>query len=121
MRNLWIWSAGVPLALASVSLRAQAPAPSVSSDSVKTPYNEMTDDPFYNLGRIDWPGPNAYRDASGMPGPKYWQQRADYTIKATLDTSARSLTGDVHVTYTNNSPDTLRFVLMHLDQNPFRS
>ncbi len=84
------------------------------------PYNETTDDPFYTTDRIDWPGPNEYRSATGAAGPKYWQQRADYSITATLDTTARSITGVVHVTYTNNSPDTLRFVWMQLDQNLFR-
>jgi Peptidase family M1 domain len=74
-------------------------------------------DPFYPLNRMDWPGPNSYRDASGGPGPSYWQQRADYSIRATLDTTAQKVTGEVTATYTNNSPDTLRFVWMQADQN----
>ena len=56
----------------------------------------------------------------GAPGPQYWQQRADYDIVATLDTAAKTLGGTVTVHYTNNSPDTLRFVWMQLDQNLFR-
>jgi hypothetical protein len=76
--------------------------------------------PFYTMTRSDWPGPNAYRDATGAPGPDYWQQRADYTIVATLDTATKSLGGTTTVRYTNNSPDTLRFVWMQLDQNLFR-
>ena len=43
---------------------------------------------FATTNRIDWPGPNTYRSASGAPGPDYWQQRADYTIAAALDTRA---------------------------------
>jgi hypothetical protein len=78
------------------------------------------DDPFSTINRIDWPGPNDYRLADGEPGPAYWQQRADYTIAATLDTGAKSVTGSVTVRYTNNSPDTMRFVWMQLDQNLFR-
>ncbi|MDQ3811444.1 MAG: M1 family metallopeptidase, partial [Chloroflexota bacterium] len=70
--------------------------------------------------RIDWPGPNEYRSANGSPGPAYWQQRADYTISATLDTSAQSVGGRVTIRYTNNSPDTLRFVWLQLDQNLYR-
>jgi len=54
------------------------------------------------------------------PGPDYWQQRADYTITATLDTATRRMAGTVTVHYANNSPDTLRFVWMQLDQNLFR-
>ena len=76
-------------------------------------------DPFSTTNRIDWPGPNDYRLADGEPGPAYWQQRADYTISATLDTAAKTVTGHVTVRYTNNSPDTLRFVWMQLDQNLF--
>ncbi|MBA3671442.1 MAG: M1 family metallopeptidase [Gemmatimonadaceae bacterium] len=75
------------------------------------------------LSRIDgsdWPGPNAYRTASGAPGRSYWQQRADYTIAARLDTTAKSLAGAVTIRYTNNSPDTLRFVWLQLDQNLYR-
>ena len=83
-------------------------------------YTEQRDDPFFTTDRIDWPGPNQYRDASGSPGPAYWQQRADYTIAATLDTAARAINGTVTVRYTNNSPDTLRWVWMQLDQNLFR-
>jgi hypothetical protein len=69
---------------------------------------------------IPLPEPNEIRRADGAPGPRYWQQRADYTIKATLDTAAKRLTGTEQIRYTNNSPDTLRFVWMQLDQNLFR-
>jgi hypothetical protein len=70
---------------------------------------------------MDWAGPNQYRDASGAPGPAYWQQRVDYTIAATLDTTAKSVRGTVSIRYTNNSPDTLRFVWLQLDQNLYKS
>jgi len=66
------------------------------------------------------PPPNEIRGADGAPGPKYWQQRVDYSIKATLDTAAKRLTGTEQIRYTNNSPDTLRFVWMQVDQNLFR-
>lgn len=71
--------------------------------------------------RVDWPAPNQYRSASGEPGPAYWQQRADYTLAATLDTAARRVSGTVRIRYTNNSPDTLRFVWLQLDQNLYRA
>lgn len=77
-------------------------------------------DPFHRLGRMDWPGPNEYRGADGAPGPAYWQQRADYTIVATLDTAAKTIRGSVSVEYTNNSPDTLRYLWVQLDQNLYR-
>ena len=78
------------------------------------------DDPLRRIDRPDWPGPNPFRAATGAPGPDYWQQRADYSIAATLDTAARTIRGTVSIQYTNNSPDTLRFVWIQLDQNLYR-
>jgi hypothetical protein len=64
---------------------------------------------------------NSYRSGSGAPGPKYWQQRADYLLRGTLDTAAKSLKGEETLRYTNNSPDTLRFVWLQVEQNAFKS
>jgi Peptidase family M1 domain len=69
---------------------------------------------------IPLPPANEVRLANGAPGPRYWQQRVDYSIKATLDTSSQRLTGTESIRYTNNSPDSLRFLWMQLDQNLFR-
>ena len=66
-----------------------------------------------------YPG-NDYRSASGEPGPKYWQNRADYKINATLDTGSHKVSGDVEITYTNNSPDNLKFLWLQVDQNIYR-
>jgi len=66
-----------------------------------------------------YPG-NDYRSASGEPGPKYWQNRSDYKINATLDTVTHKVSGDVEITYTNNSPDNLKFLWLQLDQNIYR-
>ena len=66
------------------------------------------------------PPPSKIRSADGSPGAEYWQQRVDYTIRATLDTAAKRLAGTETIRYTNNSPDTLRFVWMQVDQNLFR-
>ena len=63
------------------------------------------------------PTPNAYRTGSGRPGPAYWQQRADYNIRASLDTATSTVRGEETITYSNNSPDTLLYVWMQLDQN----
>ncbi len=63
---------------------------------------------------------NDYRSASGEPGPKYWQNRSDYKINATLDTNTHKVSGDVEITYTNNSPDNLKFLWLQLDQNIYR-
>lgn len=63
------------------------------------------------------PTPNEYRSASGAPGTKYWQQRADYTIDAEIDEVKNILTGKETITYYNNSPESLRFLWLQLDQN----
>jgi Peptidase family M1 domain len=71
---------------------------------------------FEQLGTI-LPTPNEYRTASGAPGPKYWQQRADYDIKCELDEKNLKLTGSETVTYFNNSPNTLTYIWLQLDEN----
>ena len=63
---------------------------------------------------------NEYRTAGGEPGVKYWQNKADYKIAVTLDTSNHSITGSVTITYTNNSPDRLPFLWLQLDQNIYK-
>jgi hypothetical protein len=66
------------------------------------------------------PGGNIYRSAKGVPGPGYWQNRADYLIHATLNGKDSSITGDVTIHYTNNSPDSLDYLWLQLDQNLFK-
>ncbi|MFL0354232.1 M1 family metallopeptidase [Xanthomarina sp. GH4-25] len=63
------------------------------------------------------PPPNTYRTASGAPGKAYWQQRADYKIKATLDEKNNVLSGEETITYYNNSPDDLNYIWIQLEQN----
>ncbi len=57
------------------------------------------------------------RAASGTPGPKYWQNRADYKIAASLDDVNHRISGTVTISYKNNSPEKLAFVWVQLDQN----
>ncbi len=71
---------------------------------------------FEQLGTI-LPTPNEYRTASGAPGPKYWQQRCDYDIKAELDEPNYKLNGSETVTYFNNSPNELTYLWLQLDEN----
>src|SRR2546430_3306616 len=65
------------------------------------------------------PAPGRVRAASGAPGPDYWQQRADYVIRATLDTSAQTIRGSERIHYVNHSPDTLAFLWVQIEQNLF--
>jgi hypothetical protein len=69
--------------------------------------------------RLELPAPNRIRTGSGAPGPEYWQQRVDYVIRASLDTTSRKLSGHERISYLNRSPDTLRYLWLQLDQNLF--
>ena len=59
------------------------------------------------------------RTRTGTPGPKYWQQWADYKLEAELNPVSKRLTGKGTVTYFNRSPDTLKTVYVQLLQNIF--
>jgi hypothetical protein len=71
---------------------------------------------FEQLGTM-LPSPNSYRTASGAPGENYWQQKADYVIKVKLDEKTNRVTGEETVTYHNQSPHTLSYLWLQLDQN----
>jgi hypothetical protein len=77
-------------------------------------------DAFRQLDPEELPTPNDYRAASGAPGHRYWQQQVDYDIAVTLDEPAKSLTGRATIRYRNNSPDTLTYLWVLLDQDNFR-
>jgi hypothetical protein len=97
----------LPISLAALCLTASAFA--------AAPF----DDKFRQLDEL-LPTPTTIRTASGAPGHAYWQQRADYTIRATLDETKRSISGAGTITYHNNSPDTLSYLWVQLDQNIYR-
>jgi hypothetical protein len=61
--------------------------------------------------------PNMFRTASGAPGPAYYQQQADYKIDIELDDKKAKLSGSETITYYNNSPDSLEYLWIQLDQN----
>jgi hypothetical protein len=61
--------------------------------------------------------PNMFRTGSGAPGPGYYQQQADYKMDLQLDDVNSRLSGSETITYTNNSPDELKFLWIQLDQN----
>jgi len=80
---------------------------------------ESFDDKFRQLDEL-LPTPTTIRTASGAPGHAYWQQRADYSIRATLDENRRAISGAETITYHNNSPDTLSYLWVQLDQNIYK-
>ncbi|NCI46366.1 M1 family metallopeptidase [Sediminibacterium soli] len=61
-----------------------------------------------------------YRAATGEPGPRYWQNRADYELAVKLNDETNEIAGTETLTYTNNSPQKMGFVWMQLDQNLFK-
>ncbi len=75
-------------------------------------------DKFRQLEEI-LPTPNEYRTASGAPGHKYWQQRADYVIDVELDDVNQRIIGKETITYQNLSPDSLTYLWLQIDQNLF--
>jgi len=78
-------------------------------------------DPRLTFAPLSFADPvNAYRSSNGAPGPAYWQNAASYEIHAQLDTMAKELRGSEIVTYTNNSPDALPSLWIHLEQNIYR-
>ena len=66
-----------------------------------------------------YPG-NEFRSANGEPGPRYWQNRTDYKINCTLDSEKNTVTADVEINYTNNSPDNLQFLWLQVDQDIYK-
>ena len=84
-----------------------------NSESVYDPQELFAQDFYTKNG-------NEFRSANGAPGPKYWQNRADYILQATIDTVANNLKGAETISYTNNSPDNLSSLWLQLDQNTYR-
>jgi hypothetical protein len=103
------------LAFLAASLFALSAAPAFAQalDQSKGRF----EDKFRQLDPEELPTPNDVRPATGAPGPRYWQQKVDYRIDVTLNEAERRLTATGEMRYRNNSPDTLRYVWLLLDQN----
>jgi hypothetical protein len=109
--------AGCSLALtlaASVGNAQQAPPASTTPAGSVYDYHETFGPGFYTKNGTE------FRAASGEPGAKYWQNRADYQLAAKLNDETNEISGSETLTYTNNSPQTLGFMWMQLDQNLFK-
>lgn len=74
---------------------------------------------FEQLGSA-LPTPNSYRTGAGEPGPDYWQNQADYDMELELNDANQSIKGNEKITYTNNSPSTLKYIWLQLDQNLYQ-
>ena len=89
--------------------------PDPNSPATKYDYRDAFAPFFYSKNG------NEYRAASGEPGPKYWQNRADYRLDVKLNEQTNEIGGTELISYTNNSPLKLNFIWMQLDQNLFKT
>jgi hypothetical protein len=105
--------------VAGVSLMASAALAQQSVGPVDQSRGTF-EDKFRQFEGEDWPTPTDYRNASGAPGHRYWQQQVDYDIDVSLNEANRTLTGREAVTYTNHSPDSLGYLWLLLDQQNYR-
>jgi hypothetical protein len=97
-----------------------APAASTTAAAAAGPKG-ISYDPRATFAPLSLPqAVNVYRSADGSPGPGYWQNRADYTIRARLDTRTHELAATEVIAYTNNSPEALDCLWIQLDQNIYR-
>ena len=89
-----------------------------SASAVKQTKGDF-EDKFRQMEEI-LPTPNVYRAATGEPGEKYWQQKVDYKIDVRLDEAKRRLDATQDITYKNNSPYTLKYLWLQLEQNKYK-
>jgi len=82
-----------------------------------TVQGENTNKSKFRQLKQEFSTPNVYRTASGSPGHHYWQQKADYKIDIVLDDEKQRIDGEETITYHNQSPDTLDYIWLQLDQN----
>ncbi|MBC8088680.1 MAG: M1 family metallopeptidase [Phycisphaerae bacterium] len=103
----------------TAGLSAQTAGSSPTSRQPIAPQRSVADTSVF--APLPLPAANTFRAGSGAPGAGYWQNRADYTLSATLDTGTITLKGQLVLKYTNNSPDTLRYIWLQTEQNAFRN
>ena len=60
---------------------------------------------------------NGTRSPEGRPGYYYWQNKSEYDIDITILPDSSLLRGSEKIIYYNNSPDTLKWIVIRLYQN----
>ena len=63
---------------------------------------------------------NKTRTMTGEPGTNYWQNKADYNIHIKFTPKTRQIVGTETITYYNNSPDTLKTMVISLFPNLYK-
>lgn len=119
--NLFYWTFGGALAFSlgtapHASAQQPVPAPTVATWPERAIRHDLPLTPSIRRAYAD-----GTRDSTGAPGRRYWQQRVDYRIDATLDAPSGILNGAETVTLHNASPDTLKQVVLRLYQNYFKA
>jgi hypothetical protein len=109
-------ASGILMMVLSAFAGAQSRTVIPSSDSISLFQPAQLFSPVFYTS----PG-NERHTSNGEPGVAYWQNRSDYQMEAVLDTAQNTLTAAEHITYTNNSPDSLSYIWLQLDQQTYRS
>jgi hypothetical protein len=107
-----------PVAPAAAPALAAAPGAlpaAVATDTMARPALRPLPVPAVHRAAIE----RGTRTETGAPGPRYWQQSLRYRIDAELDPQTTTLRGTARIDYRNNSPDTLRSMVLNLYQNVF--
>jgi len=102
--------------LAAALEAAGTPPGSYFDAGLQEPGSAAPPDAFRRLDDL-LPTPSRTRGASGAPGPDYWQQQVDYSIRVRLDEATGLIAGVEDVTYHNNSPEALDYLWVQLDDN----
>jgi hypothetical protein len=103
-------------ALFAVTTQAQRKPRNTSNDTISSNYIPSSlFSPSFHTEKG-----NEFHSVNGDPGPKYWQNRADYQLKATIDTVTKTLSANEVISYTNNSPDALQYLWLQMDQNTYK-
>jgi hypothetical protein len=63
---------------------------------------------------------NQTRNFDGTPGARYWQNKANYSLEVSIDTESHVLSGNGTITYSNQSNDTLGYIVIRLYQDLFK-
>ncbi|MHB9039741.1 MAG: M1 family metallopeptidase [Melioribacteraceae bacterium] len=63
---------------------------------------------------------NGTRSLDGKPGPNYWQNKAEYKIKAELEPKTRKISGEESIVYFNNSHDSLKQIVIKILPDLYR-
>ena len=80
-------------------------------------FNTLKAQPLYTPRNVKEAYKKATRSSDGRPGKNYWQNKGHYTITISATPPDRAIRGTEKITYVNNSPDTLKVIVVRLTPN----